>query len=136
MATGRTQLLSAHLVEHLLMDAGGDKAIGVVAVDQSNGNRRELKADLVVLAASTIQTVSILLRSRRGEQSNGLDDPSGRLGTRLMDHVSTAQFFAFPEPVQGEQPMLTGAGSFFVPFGRHLSSADFQGGYGLSLIHI
>ncbi len=131
MATGRTQLLSAHLVEHLLMDAAGDKAIGVVAVDQSNGNRRELKADLVVLAASTIQTVSILLRSRRGEQSNGLDDPSGRLGTRLMDHVSTSQFFAFPEPVQGEQPMLTGAGSFFVPFGRHLPSADFQGGYGL-----
>ena len=131
MATGRTQLLSAHLVEHLLMDAGGDKAIGVVAIDQSNGNRRELKADLVVLAASTIQTVSILLRSRRGEQSNGLDDPSGRLGTRLMDHVSTSQFFAFPEPVQGEQPMLTGAGSFFVPFGRHLPSADFQGGYGL-----
>ena len=131
MATGRTQLLSAHLVEHLLMDTGGDKAIGVVAVDQSNGNRRELKADLVVLAASTIQTVSILLRSRRGEQSNGLDDPSGRLGTRLMDHVSTSQFFAFPEPVQGEQPMLTGAGSFFVPFGRHLPSADFQGGYGL-----
>lgn len=131
MATGRTQLLCAHLVEHLLMDAGGDKAIGVVAVDQSNGNRRELKADLVVLAASTIQTVSILLRSRRGEQSNGLDDPSGRLGTRLMDHVSTSQFFAFPEPVQGEQPMLTGAGSFFVPLGRHLPSADFQGGYGL-----
>ncbi|MEC8215022.1 MAG: GMC family oxidoreductase [Cyanobacteriota bacterium] len=133
MATGRTQLLSAHLVEHLLMDAGGDKAIGVVAVDQSNGNRRELKADLVVLAASTIQTVSILLRSRRGEQSSGLDDPSGRLGTRLMDHVSTSQFFAFPEPVQGEkqQPMLTGAGSFYVPFGRHLPSADFQGGYGL-----
>ena len=27
--------------------------------------------------------------------------------------------------------MLTGAGSFFVPFGRHLPSADFQGGYGL-----
>jgi choline dehydrogenase-like flavoprotein len=131
MATGRTQLLSAHLVEHLLMGAGGDKAIGVVAVDQSNGNRKELKADLVVLAASTIQTVSILLRSRRGEQSNGLDDPSGRLGTRLMDHVSTSQFFAFPEAVRGEQPTLTGAGSFFVPFGRHLQSADFQGGYGL-----
>ena len=131
MATGRTQLLSEHLVECLLMDAGGDKATGVVAVDQANGNRRVLKADLVVLAASTIQTVSILLRSRRGEQSNGFDDPSGRLGTRLMDHVSTSQFFAFPEHVHGDQPPLTGAGSFFVPFGRHLPSAGFQGGYGL-----
>ena len=131
LATGRTQLLSAHLVERLLMDAGGDKAIGVVAVDQANGNRKVLKADLVVLAASTIQTVSILLRSRRGEQSNGFDDPSGRLGTRLMDHVSTSQFFAFPERLHAKQPPLTGAGSFFVPFGRHLPAADFQGGYGL-----
>ena len=131
MATGRTQLLSEHLVERLLVNAGGDKATGVVAVDQANGNRKELKADLVVLAASTIQTVSILLRSRRGEQSNGFDDPSGRLGTRLMDHVSTSQFFAFPEQVHAAQPPLTGAGSFFVPFGRHLSSAEFQGGYGL-----
>ena len=131
MATGRTQLLPEHLVERLLMDAGGDKATGVVAVDQTNGNRRELKADLVVLAASTIQTVSILLRSRNGLQNNGFDDPSGRLGTRLMDHVSTSQFFAFPEQDQGAQPPLTGAGSFFVPFGRHLQSAGFQGGYGL-----
>ncbi len=131
MATGRTQLLPGHLVERLLMDAGGNKAIGVVAVDQANGNHKELKADLVVLAASTIQTVSILLRSCRREQSNGLEDPSGRLGTRLMDHVSTSQFFSFPELIQGDQPSLTGAGSFFVPFGRNLSSADFQGGYGL-----
>ena len=131
MATGRTQLLSEHLVERLLMDPGGDKATGVVAVDQSNGNRKELKADLVVLAASTIQSVSILLRSCRGEERNGLVEPSGRLGTRLMDHVSTSQFFSFPEPVQREQPPLTGAGSFFVPFGRHLPSAEFQGGYGL-----
>ena len=131
MATGRTQLMPEHLVERLLMDAGGNNATGVVAVDQINGNRKELKADLVVLAASTIQTVSILLRSCRGVQSNGFDDPSGRLGTRLMDHVSTSQFFAFPERDQADQPPLTGAGSFFVPLGRHLPSAGFQGGYGL-----
>ena len=131
MATGRTQLMPEHLVERLLMDAGGNNATGVVAVDLINGNRKELKADLVVLAASTIQTVSILLRSCRGVQSNGFDDPSGRLGTRLMDHVSTSQFFAFPERDQADQPPLTGAGSFFVPLGRHLPSAGFQGGYGL-----
>ncbi|AII48959.1 GMC oxidoreductase [Synechococcus sp. KORDI-52] len=133
LATGRVQLLSEHVVERLLMDTGGDKATGVVAIDQANGSRKELRADLVVLAASTIQTLSILLRSRRCEQSNGFDDPSGRLGTRLMDHVSTSQFFAFPEPesLPADQPPLTGAGSFFVPFGRHLQSADFQGGYGL-----
>jgi choline dehydrogenase-like flavoprotein len=93
MATGRVQLLSNHLVERLEMAPSGSKATGVVAVNQANGNRHLIHGDLVVLAASTIQSVSILLRSSEQYQQGGLVDPSGRLGTRLMDHVSTSQFF-------------------------------------------
>ena len=85
MATGRVQLLSNHLVERLEMAASGSKATGVVAVNQANGNRHLIHGDLVVLAASTIQSVSILLRSSEQCQQGGLVDPSGRLGTRLMD---------------------------------------------------
>ena len=48
-----------------------------------------------------------------------------------MDHVSTSQFFAMPGSRERSQPPLSGAGSFFLPFGRHLSDASFQGGYGL-----
>ena len=131
MATGRVQLLADHAVECLQMASCGQKATGVVAVNQRNGNRRQFNADLVVLAASTIQTISILLRSRRDADDQGFVDPSGRLGTRLMDHVSTSQFFAVPGLHSGVQPSLTGAGSFFIPLGRHLKGAGFQGGYGL-----
>jgi len=127
MATGRVQLLSGHLLEHLLLEKGSDRATGAVVVDQANGNRRRVVADLVVLCASTIQTLAILLRS----QEQGLNDPSERLGTRLMDHVSTSQFFCMPEPSDSPQPPLTGAGSFFLPFGRRLEGAKFRGGYGL-----
>ena len=127
MATGRVQMLSGHLVEQLVLENGGGRAKGAVVVDQANGNRRTVVADLVVLCASTIQTLTILLRSRE----QGLKDPSERLGTRLMDHVSTSQFFCMPEPSESPQPPLTGAGSFFLPFGRHLEGADFHGGYGL-----
>jgi len=127
LATGRVALLSEHLVEQLLVAAGDDRAEGVVLINQADGQRHTVKADLVVLAASTIQTVSILLRS----QHEGLREPSGRLGTRLMDHVSTSQFFAFADRDDQPQPPLTGAGSFFLPFGRHLEAASFQGGYGL-----
>ena len=127
MATGRVQMLSGHLVEQLVLENGGGRAKGAVVVDQANGNRRTVVADLVVLCASTIQTLAILLRSRE----QGLKDPSERLGTRLMDHVSTSQFFCMPEPSESPQPPLTGAGSFFLPFGRHLEGADFHGGYGL-----
>ena len=127
MATGRVALLSQHLVERLMVAPGADRADGVVVIDQIDGQRHTLRADQVVLAASTIQTVAILLRSQR----EGLQEPSGRLGTRLMDHVSTSQFFAFADPSELPQPPLTGAGSFFLPFGRHLEGASFQGGYGL-----
>ena len=127
MATGRVALLPQHLVERLVVSPGAERADGVVVIDQADGQRHTVRADLVVLAASTIQTVSILLRS----QPEGLRDHSGRLGTRLMDHVSTSQFFAFADQGNQPQPPLTGAGSFFLPFGRHLENATFQGGYGL-----
>ena len=113
------------------MRADGARAEGVIAVDQSTGHRRRLDADLIVLAASTIQSVAVLLRSSAQNCSGGFVDHSGRLGTRLMDHISVSEFFAFPDVDSGQQPALSGAGSFFLPFGRNLDAADFQGGYGL-----
>ena len=127
LSTGLVSLLSDHKVERLMIAPRGDHASGVVAVDQSDGCRKEFKADHVVLCGSTIQSVSVLLRSRQ----YGLGDASGRLGQRLMDHVSTSQFFAMPGDSDTPQPALSGAGSFFLPFGRHLNNADFLGGYGL-----
>ena len=131
MATGRVRLLADHMVERLLLQPDGSRAIGVVTVEQGNGQRHRWRADLIVLAASTIQTVSLLLRSHEEQTTGGFADPSGRLGTRLMDHVSTSQFFSFPDRSRGPQPALSGAGSLFLPFGRDLNQADFQGGYGL-----
>ena len=130
-ATGRVALLSDHKVDHITMAAGGDWATGVVAVDLNSGERRRIQADCVVLCASTIQSVAVLLRSSEQQRHGGLVDPSGRLGTRLMDHVSTSRFFALPGGSDHPQPALSGAGSFFLPFGRQLDQADFQGGYGL-----
>lgn len=131
MATGRVRLLADHMVERMLLQPDCSRATGVIAIDQRNGQRHRLQADLIVLAASTIQSVSLLLRSHEQQISGGFADPSGRLGTRLMDHVSTSQFFSFPGRSQGAQPALSGAGSLFLPFGRNLQDADFQGGYGL-----
>ena len=131
IATGRVDVMADQMVERLCLGADASTATGVVAVDQTNGDRRTLSADLVILCASTIQTVSILLRTRQFSSGGAVVDPSVRLGTRLMDHVSSSQFFAMPGSRERPQPPLSGAGSFFLPFGRHLSEASFQGGYGL-----
>lgn len=90
------QLRSGAVVSHLEMDAAGRLAEAVVLVDAASGRRERLAAPLVVLCASTIETVRLLLHSSDAMRSGGLSDPSGSLGRYLMDHISTSRFFSIP----------------------------------------
>ncbi len=134
LATGRVQVRSMAAVSHLWMDASGERARGVVVVDAESGVRERIAADLVVLCASTIETLRILLHSQAGLDGPALIDPSGRLGSHLMDHISKSCFFSLP--VQGTPAAvaeLSGAGSCFLPntfFGEH-AATSFARGYGL-----
>ena len=134
LATGRVRLRPMATVSHLWMEASGDRAKGVVLVDGTTGQTERLAADLVVLCASTIETLRILLHSRAGLDGPPLLDPSGTLGCHLMDHVSKSCFFSLP--VAGSPSAvaeLSGAGSCFLPntlFGPN-GAADFARGYGL-----
>ncbi|MFM7235486.1 MAG: GMC oxidoreductase [Cyanobium sp.] len=134
LATGRVQVRSMAAVSHLWMDASGERARGVVVVDAESGVRERIAADLVVLCASTIETLRILLHSQAGLDGPALIDPSGRLGCHLMDHISKSCFFSLP--VQGTPAAvaeLSGAGSCFLPntlFGEH-AATSFARGYGL-----
>ena len=132
-ATGRTQVRSNAVVSHLLLD--GDQAKGVVLVDSRTGSQERIDAPLVVLCASTIETLRILLHSSETHQRGGLIDPSGSLGRYLMDHISSSRFFSIPDvAAPGFAPELSGAGSCFIPNTVNLepgSEVDFQGGYGL-----
>lgn len=132
-ATGRTQVRSNAVVSHLLLQ--GDRAQGVVLVDSRTGSQERIEAPLVVLCASTIETLRILLHSSETQQSGGLVDPSGTLGRYLMDHISSSRFFSIPNvAAPGEAPELSGAGSCFIPNTVNLepgSEVDFHGGYGL-----
>ncbi|QEY31898.1 GMC family oxidoreductase [Synechococcus sp. RSCCF101] len=117
LATGRAQLASGAIVARLLLNRSGERAEGVLALERSSGRRHRLRADLVVLCASTIESVRLLLASREAEDSGGvLVDPSGGLGRHLMDHVSTSCFFRLPVgAVPDAAAELSGAGSIFLP---------------------
>ncbi|MFM1799767.1 MAG: hypothetical protein RLZZ117_2045 [Cyanobacteriota bacterium] len=134
LATGRVRVRSMATVSHLWMEAAGDRARGVVLVDGATGRLEKVAADLVVLGASTIETLRILLHSRAGLDGGPLIDPSGQLGSRLMDHVSNSCFFRLPvEGDPGAVAELSGAGSCFLPntlFGPN-QAATFSRGYGL-----
>jgi hypothetical protein len=134
LATGRARVCPQTVVSHLWMDASGERAQGVVAVDGRTGERVKVRADLVVLCASTIETLRILLLSQEGLDGPPLVDPSGKLGRHLMDHISTSCFFSLPVPGSPSAVAeLSGAGSCFLPntlFGEH-GAVDFSRGYGL-----
>lgn len=134
MATGRVQVRPLATVSHLWMESSGERARGVVLVDGQSDRMERIAADLVVLCASTIETLRILLHSRAGLDGPPLLDPSGTLGSHLMDHVSSSCFFSLPlEGSPAAVAELSGAGSCFLPntlFGAH-GAADFARGYGL-----
>ena len=141
MATGKVEVLSGHMAERIKTHRNRDIANGVVVVNQMDGSRKELKGSLVVLCASTIQTLRILLNSESSQQLDGFIDPSGKLGRYLMDHISICRFFAYPieqnmsyRNTVSYKQILSGAGSFFIPFGPKLENTirpNFIRGYGI-----
>ena len=135
LATGRVQLQSQTVVSHVVVDRRSGRATGVEVVDASRGpqraRRRLEQAPLVVLCASTIESLRLLLHS---QLQGGLEEVSGLLGQGLMDHISASCFFALPDQPPARATELSGAGSCFIPNTMNLeagSEAGFRRGYGL-----
>jgi len=82
-------------VTRVLTNKKGDRAVGVEVAD-AEGNRHIQPADLVVLAAFTIENARILLNSADG----GLANSSGLLGHYMMVHPSIMIMGMFDEETE------------------------------------
>tara|TARA_Y100000589_G_scaffold72424_1_gene65134 strand:- start:9444 stop:11081 length:1638 start_codon:yes stop_codon:yes gene_type:complete len=137
LKTGNVQILANHLVESFETNQETELATKIKIINTESGLRSELNCKLIFLCASTISTLRILLNSEKNVRSNGFNDSSGKLGRYIMDHVSVCRFFTLPhiENIQSdEKASLSGAGSFFIPFGSKLpniSKINFLRGYGI-----
>ncbi len=137
--TGNVQIISNHLVESFEINKITELASKLTIVNLENGCKKELNCDLILLCASTISTLRILLNSEYKTNSSGFKDNSGKLGKYLMDHISICKFFSVPKTKNSGKlldnpPDLSGAGSFFIPFGSNLPKIDninFHRGYGI-----
>ncbi len=137
--TGNVQIISNHLVESFKINKITELASKLTIVNLENGCKEELNCDLILLCASTISTLRILLNSEHKSNSAGFKDNSGKLGKYLMDHISICRFFSVPKTKNSGKtldnpPVLSGAGSFFIPFGSNLPKIDdinFHRGYGI-----
>jgi choline dehydrogenase-like flavoprotein len=80
--------------------AAPNRAAGVSYLDAA-GRQQVERADIVILAASAMETPRLLLMSANGDHPNGLGNRSGQLGRNLMFHFFTLGFGIFPEDVHG-----------------------------------
>ena len=136
LKSGNLAIRSDAVVSRITTDASG-QASGVVFVDRRTREEHEVRSRVVVLCASTIESVRILLHSTSAHHPHGLGNSSGRLGTGLTDHVMIFEAgpYAPIEPDPREDPYDFGAFSgVFVPSFRNANGkrdADFLRGYSL-----
>ncbi len=137
LKTGNVQILPNHLVESFQTNKETEMATSIRIINTNNGLKKDLNCELILLCASTISTLRILLNSEKESCDSGFIDTSGKLGRYIMDHVSISKFFAIPRSGNFPnksfiQAPLSGAGSFFIPFGTQLpDDIDFFRGYGI-----
>ncbi len=137
LKTGNVQILANHLVESFQTNKETEMATSIRIINTNNGLKKDLNCELILLCASTISTLRILLNSEKESCDSGFIDTSGKLGRYIMDHVSVSKFFSIPRtnnyPNKSfNQAPLSGAGSFFIPFGTQLpDDIDFFRGYGI-----
>ena len=86
-------------VTRVLTDKKGQRATGVEYYD-SAGKRHEQMADVVVLAAFTIENPRIMLNSATDKHKQGLGNSSGLLGSYLMSHPAAMTHGMFDEEIQ------------------------------------
>src|SRR5437763_4729359 len=80
----------------------GKRVRGVSYLD-AHGRKRKARADIVVLAASGIETARLLLLSRSAAHPHGLANRSGQVGRNLMFHFVTLGFGIFTDDVHASR---------------------------------
>ena len=79
---------NAHAREVLVGPDG--KANGVLFIDKTTGNEERVKGWVVVLAASSGESVRILLNSKSNRHPDGIGNSNGVVGKWVMDTVASS----------------------------------------------
>jgi len=132
LATGRLSIRSDAVAAHLLTDTNTGQANVVACIDRLTNRVFDVFGRVIVLCASTLETVRLLLNSKSPCHPAGLGNSSGTLGRFLCDHM-TVQMGGTLEDECGRAGRLGGPCSLVVPKFRNLRSerADFVRGYGV-----
>ncbi len=95
--TGRLTTRTDAVVKQITVDEKTGSATGAMFVDRQTKQEHRVSGDLVVLCASTIESVRLLLNSASTRHPNGLGNSSGLLGRYFMDQTPSLTYGFTPD---------------------------------------
>jgi choline dehydrogenase-like flavoprotein len=106
-------------------------ATGVAYIDKSDGADRQVRARIVVLAASACESARLLLNSRSSRFPSGLANSSGTVGRNLTDTTGTDAAGVIPRLMDQPPHNDDGVGSLhvYMPWWLDNRKLDFPRGY-------
>jgi choline dehydrogenase-like flavoprotein len=100
--TGRLTLRPDAVVKQVNIDPATGRATGATFIDANTKQVHEVSANVVVLCASTIESVRLLLNSACSKYPDGVGNSSGVLGRYFMDQCPALLFGTVPGTDSGE----------------------------------
>lgn len=133
LASGRVQLQTDTIVRDLGYDPDTNRVTHARCIHRITKERTRISARLMILCASTIETLRILLASASERHPRGLANSSGLLGHYLLDHAAVWAVGPLRDDLNGPPPPFGGPHGFLIPRFQNLERAHerFERGYGI-----
>ncbi len=130
LTTGRLAIEPNAMVREVLTDVKG-RASGVAYIDKPSGEEREVRARVVVLAASACETSRLLLNSKSTRFPQGLANSSGMVGKYLTDTTGSDLAGIIPKLADSVPHNEDGVGGMhlYMPWWLNDAKLDFPRGY-------
>lgn len=132
LTSGHLEIVTGAMVRRVLTDSEG-LATGVSYVDVHTGREMQVRARVVVLAASACETARLLLNSTSRQHPGGLANSSGCVGRYLTDTPGTSLAGQIPalEALPPHNEDGVGAMHVYMPWWLDNRRLDFPRGYHL-----
>ena len=130
LKTGKLTLITNAMAREVTVGSDG-LANGVAYIDKNTGMDEHVRARVVVLAASAMETARLLLNSKSPKFPNGLANASGIVGKYLTDTTGTDVSGFIPSMVDHVPHNHDGVGGMhvYMPWWLDNKKLDFPRGY-------
>jgi choline dehydrogenase-like flavoprotein len=128
--SGNTDLITNAMAREILTNEQG-LATGVSYIDKTTMKEMQVKAKIVIVAASTCESARLLLNSKSSLHPNGLANSSGVIGKYLHDSTGASRSGFVPALMDRKRYNEDGVGGLHVytPWWLDNKKLDFPRGY-------